>query len=190
MLDAAEYFHLALHASQAGDHHAALNYLKEALTLEPNNAAARYLLAAEHAELGLFDRALTGMEEALQVAPELDTARFQLGLLYLQLNQPELARSTFAALESRTTDLAFRPLSQAYLALIDEDVDKALVLLREGMLACDHNPALKADMERVFTSISERRQEPQPSASPLVDASNSTASAVFLGAYRDSDDPS
>lgn len=190
MLDAAEYLHLALHASQAGDHHAAMNYLKEALAQAPDNAAARYLLAAEHAELGLFDRAVAGMEEALQLAPELDTARFQLGLLYLQLNQPEAARSTFAALETRTADPAFRALSQAYQALIGEEVDKALVLLRDGILACDHNPALKADMERVFASVSERQQNPEPLASPLVEASNSAASAVFLGAYRDSDDPS
>lgn len=190
MLDAAEYFHLALHASQTGDHHAALNYLKETLALEPDNAAARYLLAAEHAELGLYDRAIAGMEEALQLAPELDTARFQLGLLHLQLNQPDAARSAFAALEDRTDDPALRALAQAYQALISEEVDKALVLLREGILVCDHNPALKADMERVFASVSERQQNPQPLDSPLLEASNSAASAVFLGAYRDSDDPS
>ena len=65
MLDAAEYLHLAIRSSQSGDHKETIECLHKSLDLDPSNAYAIYLLAAEHAELGMFERAIKGMEEAL-----------------------------------------------------------------------------------------------------------------------------
>ena len=72
MLDAEEYFHLALHASAMGDHHACMTHLEEVLQRQPRNARAIYLLAVQHAELGLLQRAVAGIKTALMIEPDLE----------------------------------------------------------------------------------------------------------------------
>ncbi|RZU38489.1 tetratricopeptide repeat protein [Fluviicoccus keumensis] len=190
-LDAGEYFHLALHAVRQNDHHAALQYLKQVLALEPDNAAAHYLMAAEHAELGLFDRAIQGMEEALALRPDLEIARFQLGLLHLQGNRTQQASTAFQALESMATDSALLAFARAYLALISDLPAEAVPWLEQGIAQCDNNPSLKADMNRVLDSV-RQKLEPAPAESLTTSPENTDpekglpASVLFLGAYRDS----
>lgn len=175
MLDASEYLHLAINASQGGDHHAALNYLNTALELDPKNAAVLYFRAAEHAELGLMERAHAEMTDALELDPEMDIARFQLGLLSLQLSKEDDARNAFNSLSTKSADMSLREFSGAYLELLNENTDNAISRLTHGLASCS-NAALKADMERVLTSIS---------GAPALSSSEATEPAVFLGAYRD-----
>lgn len=182
MLDATEYLHLAIHASSKGDHHAALTYLKEALALEPKNASAVYLLAAEHAELGLFDRAITGMETALTLDEGIEMARFQLGLLLLQGNELERAKSHFSKL-SKSADLGLRAFAEAMLALASEQVGTAQEKLAFGLAHSDNNPALKADMQRML----ERLMGGQ--AKPAEQTAEAETASVFLGAYQRTHDP-
>ncbi|MBA4077916.1 MAG: hypothetical protein C0508_23005 [Cyanobacteria bacterium PR.023] len=177
MLDSSEYLHLAIHASESGDHHAALNYLNQALTQDPNNASLIYFQAAEHAELGLFERASKGITQALAIDETLDVARFQLGLLHLQLQQTELAQHQFATLTEKTNDPSLKSFSKAYLALINENVESATELLEAGIASCESEP-LKADMQRVLASLAE---------SPVTEEA-SDHSAMYLGAYRDTFD--
>lgn len=176
MLDATEYLHLAIHASKDGNHHAALNYLNTALDQQPDNAAARYFLAAEHAELGLLDRAHAGMTQALELDPHMDIARFQLGLLNLQLQQGEQARSAFDYLQHHTQDISLKWFASAYLEVLNEHVENAVDKLKKGLVDCT-NSALKADMTRVLASLTDT----------AIAAKNDTITApsVFLGAYRD-----
>ncbi len=176
MLDATEYLHLAIHASKDGNHHAALNYLNTALEQQPDNAAARYFLAAEHAELGLLDRAHAGMTQALELDPQMDIARFQLGLLNLQLQQVEQARTAFDYLQHRTQDLSLKWFASAYLDMLNEQPRNAVEKLKSGIADCT-NPALKADMTRVLSSLADTAVAPK----------NDTLAppGVFLGAYRD-----
>jgi len=174
MLDASEYLHLAINASQNGDHHAALNYLNKALELEPKNAAARYFQAAEHAELGLMERAHAGMIDALELDPGMDIARFQLGLLSLQLSKMDAARSTFSSLRDISKDISLREFSSAYLELLDEQTQTAIGHLALGLSNCT-NAALKKDMEQVLASLSETHSPISPDAAEP---------SVFLGAYR------
>jgi len=176
MLDASEHLHLAIHASQNGDHHAALNYLNMALEQEPNHAGARYFRAAEHAELGLLERAHTGMTEALELEPGMDIARFQLGLLSLQLSKTDDARHAFDVLQNTTQETSLREFSGAYLALLDENTQQAIVKLTQGLSDCP-NVALKADMNRVLASLSDTL--------PDMNGGTIAEPAVFLGAYRD-----
>ncbi len=176
MLDAAEYLHLAIHASQEGNHHSALGYLKQALEHEPSNPAVRYFLAAEHAELGLLDRARSEMIEVLELEPGMDIARFQLGLLHLQLQFEADARTTFAELASISQDASLQLFAQAYVEQLDENNQTAIEKLKAGLADCQ-NPALKGDMARVLASLTE-----QEAVSPQDEAS----APVFLGAYRDS----
>ena len=174
MLDAAEYLHLAIHASSKGDHHAALSYLKEALQREPDNAKAVYLLAAEHAELGLFDRAIAGMEAALSLDGQLEMARFQLGLLYLQANQLDNAKGQFSAL-GKSEDLGLRAFANAMEALADDKTALAQEKLAFGLAHADNNPALKADMQRMLDRLL---------GGNATQASATETATVFLGAYQ------
>lgn len=179
MLDASEYLHLAIHASQENNHHAALNYLNQALAHEPNNPAIRYFLAAEHAELGLFERACSGMEEALALDPNMDIARFQLSLVYLQLQRTEEARNMFGILHSQTQEESLRDFADAYLHLLDEKRDAAIRLFEQGLADCK-NLALKGDMTRVLTSLKSVDQALE------FEADREAGVPVFLGAYRES----
>lgn len=176
MLDATEYLHLAIHASQGGDHHAALNYLTTALEQQPDNAAVRYFLAAEHAELGLMDRAHAGMTQALELDPYLEIARFQLGLLNLQLQKVEEAREAFGHLQNTAQDAGLKWFATGYLDMLNEQPDSAIANLTRGLADCP-NAALKADMTRVLATLTD-------TAVTAKDA-NIAAPSVFLGAYRD-----
>jgi len=176
LLDAAEYMHLAIHASQDGNHHSALSYLKQALQSEPNNPAARYFLAAEHAELGLLERARAEMIEVLTLEPSMDIARFQLGLLHLQLQSESEARVTFVELVELGQEASLQLFAQAYVYLLDENRTAAMESFKAGLVDCQ-NPALKADMLRVLASLAVPDQ---------AITQEETTPPVFLGAYRDS----
>ncbi|PRN03016.1 hypothetical protein A0O30_19775 [Pseudomonas sp. LLC-1] len=179
MLEANEYLHLAIHASQENNHHAALDYLERALKLEPDNPGVRYFQAAEYAELGLFPRAILCMNEVLALSPDMDLARFQLGLLHLQQESPEQARAAFEELYANGTDESLRTFADAYVSLIDEDLQAAVVKLERGVATCENLP-LKGDMIRVLAKL---KPEPDLQAADLTPTESNAA--VFLGAYRD-----
>lgn len=179
MLEAHEYLHLAIHASQENNHHAALDYLDRALALEPDNPGVRYFQAAEFAELGLFPRAILCMTAVLELDPGMDLARFQLGLLHLQQQAPELARAAFETLFANGTDESLRTFADAYVALIDDNQALAIDKFERGLAICENLP-LKGDMVRVLATL-------KPATDPVtLEAAPSTNNApVFLGAYRD-----
>ncbi len=186
MLDSSEYIHLALHASQHGEPHAAMGYLKDALTQEPSNAIAHYLLAAEHAEIGLYERAIAGMEEALRLEPGIEIAQFQLGLLYLQTNQPDSALSRFQTLAAQAQDPSLKIFAQAYECMISAQGQGAAELLREGLALCQ-NEHLRGDMQRVLASLDAQATTAAPTADTQADTSADKAAAntLLLSAYRD-----
>ncbi len=122
MLDADEYFHLALHASSIRDPHACMSYLEGVLELQPCNARALYLRAVQHADLGLGERALSGMRAALASDPNLEIARFHLGLLLLMEGHGLAeARQHLQALSSAAHEV-LRTYAAVLLAIADECV--------------------------------------------------------------------
>ena len=156
MLDAEEYFHLALHASAMGDHHACMTYLEEVLQREPRNARAIYLLAVQHAELGLTQRAIAGIKTALSIEPDLEIARFQLGLLLLfDKNQPAEAKDYLERL-CRSPNRALRAYSEAMIAIVDNEPAARAAEARDrpvgvvaGFAAVHADaPAVRAHVER------------------------------------------
>lgn len=173
MLDTPEYLHLAVDASRKGDHHAALNYLNQALVTEPDNACLIYFQAAEHAELGLFDRACVGMSRALDIDSGLEIARFQLGLLHLKQQRQDLAREAFGSLAIRSQDRALCHFARAWLHVLDDDPSSARSELSAGLADCS-NAALKADMENLLHSLEEEIARV---------AVHREGEPVFLGAY-------
>jgi tetratricopeptide (TPR) repeat protein len=154
MLDAEEYFHLALHASSEGDHHTCMSYLEEVLQREPRNARAIYLLAVQHAELGLTQRAITGIKTALSIDPDLEIARFQLGLLLMfDKNEPREAKSYLERLCS-SENRALRAYAEAMIALADNEPVRARQRLAIGLSESSPDSPLSTLMRRLFERMS------------------------------------
>jgi tetratricopeptide (TPR) repeat protein len=153
MLDAEEYFHLALHASSMGDHHACMTYLEEVLQRDPRNARAMYLRAVQHAELGLTQRAVAGIKIALSIEPDLDIARFQLGLLLLfDVNQPAEAKEYLQRL-CRSQNRALRAYAEAMIAIVDNELVLARQKLAIGLSESSPDSQLPMLMRRLFERL-------------------------------------
>jgi len=154
MLDAEEYFHLALHASGSGDHHACMTYIEEVLQREPQHARAIYLLAVQHAELGLTQRAIAGIKAALAIEPDLEIARFQLGLLLMfDKSEPQEAKTYLERLGS-SQNLTLRAYSQAMIAIADNDPALARQKLAIGLSESSPESPLSTLMRRLFDRMS------------------------------------
>jgi tetratricopeptide (TPR) repeat protein len=154
MLDAEEYFHLALHASASGHHHACMTYIEEVLRREPHNARAIYLLAVQHAELGLTQRAIAGIKAALSIDPDLEIARFQLGLLLMfDRNEPQEAKNYLERLGA-SENRALRAYSQAMIAIADNEPVVARQKLAIGLSESSPDSALSMLMRRLFERMS------------------------------------
>jgi tetratricopeptide (TPR) repeat protein len=175
MLDAEESFHLALHASSVGQHHACTEYRKEILAQQPDNAPAIYLLAAQHAELGLHERAIRGMRAALAIEPGLEMARFQLGLLLLDLHRRPEASETFAAL-SGSPDDELRIFSAAMVAFCGDDPKVTIEKLARAVERPSRNAPLSALMRRMLRALLK-------DANGAATASPAQDSRISLGAY-------
>ncbi len=179
MLDAKEYLHLAINAMARDEHHAALNYIKEVLALEPENANALYLLGAEHAELGLYDRAIEEIEKALHIDPNIEMARFQLGLLYLKANQLEGAAKAFTYLAERSQVDSLAAYAAGLVALCKEDIPRAREKLALGLSGTNDNPALKKDMQELLNNL----LDGQGAATQETSTEDSATASIYLGAY-------
>lgn len=177
-LDADEYFHLALHASSVGDHHACISYLAEVLRQQPAHARALYLRAVEHAELGLIERAVSGIKAALAIEPGLEVAHLLLGLLLIDRNRPQEAKEYLLKI-SRSADHVMRMYAEAMIALADNDFAQAREKLALGLAQTSKNQPLGALMKRLLDQLSDR-------AKPAAAAGESGREHVLLGAYRDS----
>lgn len=150
MLDAEEYFYLALHASEVGDHHACMTYLEEVLQRQPRNARAIYLLAVQHAELGLTQRAIAGIKTALAIEPDLEVARFQLGLLLMfDSKQPAEAKDYLERLRG-SEDRALRAYAEALIAMVDNQPVVARQKLAIGLSESSPGSPLAMIMRRLL----------------------------------------
>jgi tetratricopeptide (TPR) repeat protein len=162
MLDAEEYFHLALHASAMGDHHACMTQLEEVLQRQPRNARAIYLLAVQHAELGLLQRAVAGIKTALMIEPDLELARFQLGLLLLfDNNEPVEAKGYLDRLRT-SQNRALRAYAEAMIAVCDSEPTLARQKLAIGLAESSPDSPLALLMRRVFEHLLSRPEDQDP----------------------------
>ncbi|MET0535828.1 MAG: tetratricopeptide repeat protein [Steroidobacter sp.] len=158
MLDAEEYFQLALHASSAGDPHACMMYLRQVLRQEPRNAHAIYLLAAVHAELGLVDRAIRGIEAALSIEPDLTPARFQLAMLLLFETERRVeARRHLAQIATRF-DEVLQPYAEALIAVADDDVPLAAKRLEVAISQTGQNTEFTSVMMRLLDRLKNKQR--------------------------------
>jgi tetratricopeptide (TPR) repeat protein len=172
-LDDQELLHLALRASTENRHEEAINHLKRAIEIAPDNAKVHYMLGAEHAEIGLYDRAVEEMSKAVQLDPNLDTAHFQLGLLHITSARLDDAEKAWKALDKLGENHPLYQFKQGLLHLARDEFDAAITALRKGVSLNNANPALTRDMERMIAEI-----EARPNASAATSAKPTAAAAA------------
>ena len=129
---------------------------------DPRNAELRYLLGAELAQQKEYDAAVVEMNQALALDPNLHFARFQLGLLYLTMAQPANSLATWAPLEDLGESEALKYFKRGLEALIRDDFDACVGLLRQGIKLNKQNAPLNHDMTLVIDRVDEAYVSTQP----------------------------
>jgi tetratricopeptide (TPR) repeat protein len=189
LLDSEEYLHLAIHATQNQQHHAALEYLHKCLEQEPENARGIFLLAAEYAELGLRKRAIEFMSKAIELDPSLEMAHYQLGLLHTQDGNFEDCREIWANLATSAQDPAIRLVSKG-LAIIEAEYETGLNLVKEATQVDTSNSFLKSSIRNIYDNLigaHVNTSESKTVSEPTAALSTETNRVMFLDAYRKSD---
>jgi len=171
---------MALAASTGNDSEASIGYLKRAIALDDRMAEPHYLLGAEYAGKGQYDLAVAEMQAALARKPELAAARFQLGLLFLTLARVEEAAATWGLLDMLPHEHPLYLFKSGLLHLIQEQFDKAVTFLKEGIAGNTENPALNRDMQLVLDQIARKQAE----ASGTAVASATDAQHFLVSSYR------
>ena len=179
-LDADELLHLAIDASQKDNNKKSIEYLKQALEIDPNNGKIHYMLGAMHAELGMFERAIKDMQKAVEADPLLDTAHFQLGLLYITSGNIEQAEKAWTALNRLGKANALYLFKTGILQLTNDDFQECIDTLEKGIKLNDQNLPLNKDMMMLIEQAKNAL-----SGSNNSDDNKSGGSHVFLNAYND-----
>lgn len=180
MLDSKEYLHLAIHATQQGLHHFAMEYLYKVLDKEPENAAAIFLLAAEHAELGLYDRAIEGMLKCISLSPEIEMAHYQLALLYIQKNEQEKAFPLWQHLAENANDESIKLFSRG-ITIVEKSKNNALEYIDQAIETSRNNQFLQKSMRSIRENIMDYLSQMDSSPSLQQD---DTVHAIFINTYK------
>lgn len=183
MLDSEEYLHLAIHATQTNQHHAALEYLHKSLELSPENPIAIFLLSAEYAELGLYNRAIAGMEKTIELDPNIEMAFYQLALLYMQQGLVEKCPPLWEHLKEESQEACVRLFSEGML-LLDENKEEAVSLIIKASETPTSNTFLQKSIESIRNNIVAATNDEQQSSAP--EESSDNIHALFLNVYKDS----
>ena len=184
-LDGDELLHLALQASQKGESENAIEYLKRALEVSSNKAIVHYLLGAEYAQIGMHDRAIQEMGSAISQDPSLLAAQFQLGLLHLVNAHVSDAISSWQSLDKLGEDNPFFLFKTGLIHLANDEFDKCLTYLRQGIATNTSNPALNQDMQLIIDQVTSSHNPPVPESIKLNDSDQQASGHVFISAYTD-----
>jgi tetratricopeptide (TPR) repeat protein len=130
-----------------------LQQIRAAVAQDPRNAELRYLLGAELAQQKDYDAAVIEMQTALELDPKLHFARFQLGLLYLTMAQPDQSIAIWRPLESLDESAALKFFKRGLEALIRDDFDTCVGMLRQGIKLNTQNAPLNHDMTLVINRV-------------------------------------
>lgn len=177
-LDKDELFHLALHAINQQQHPEAIELLKRALTLTPEEGRLHYLLGAEYAQIGLYERAIESMIQAVTLDSTLHLAVFQLGLLHLTQGQPDQAASAWEPLTVLPEDDPLFQFSTGLKHLAKDEFAACKTCLEKGMQLNQAVPALNHDMQQVLDQIAKLGNSTTDAP-----ATSNTENSVFIKAY-------
>jgi tetratricopeptide (TPR) repeat protein len=143
-----------------------LAQLQAAVRDDPLNAELRYLLGAELAEGKNYEHAIVELATAVKLKPALHTARFQLGLLHLTLARPAECLAAWEPLDAVEGDPALKLFKHGLEALIRDDFQQCIDLLRRGIELNTTNPPLNRDMAMVIGKAQEAIDARPPDAEP------------------------
>lgn len=186
-LDADELLHLAIDASQKDDNSGSLSYLKQALTIEPNNAKLHYMLGAIHAEIGMYERAVADMQKAVDLDATLVTAVFQLGLLHITSGNVAEAEKAWASLDQLGEENCLYLFKKGILHLAANEFAECVELLNKGISLNTINPALNKDMQMLIEQA-QKAIDSGATSDPGESSSDSASNHVFLSAYHNDDE--
>ena len=130
-----------------------MNQTQDRLGTQRDEAQLRYLRAAEYAQEKRYAEAEAEFIATLEIDPALYTCRFQLGLLQLTNAEVDKARDTWARLYAADVPADLQYFSRGLEAMIVDDFNTAIELLRQGMALNHSNPALNRDMQMVIDKM-------------------------------------
>lgn len=158
-LDTDELFHLALNATNSDKNEDAIEYLKRAQELSPDNANVIYLLGAVHAQIGMFDRAVDEMSKAVEIDPSMSSAHFQLGMLYITSGRRKEAENAWLALDDLGEEHPFYLFKTGLLHLANDEFSECIDCLKRGIEVNDINEPLNHDMRKVLASAEQALEQ-------------------------------
>jgi tetratricopeptide (TPR) repeat protein len=130
-----------------------LQRLQAAILRDPANAELRYLLGAEHAQRCEYPEAVACIRIALDINPKLHFARLQLGMLYLNMSQPDHSLAVWAPLEELDETAALKAFKRGLEALIRDDFGACIGYLQQGIGLNKHNATLNDDMSQLIERV-------------------------------------
>lgn len=187
-LDAEELLHLAIKASERGDHDSAITYLKRAIEAAPDNGRAYYMLGAEHAEIGMFDRAISDMQRAVELGVSLPTAHFQLGLLHITSGRPQEAIEAWKPLDELAPEHPLYLFKTALTHLANDEFAQCAAMLKKGIDANVEYEALNRDMRGILEQVEPLIGDAEPAGTGIPEKADASRGHILLSAYKNDDD--
>jgi cytochrome c-type biogenesis protein CcmH/NrfG len=151
ILDNEELMRLSIAAMEDGRDADAIVMLKHAISRDPANGAAAYLLAAQYAQIGMMDRAEQGFRAVLELEPSLRIARFQLGQLLAVNGDAQGAREVLSPMFDDGDALA--AYARGISLIADGMTGEGLDHLAAGSRMPQPIQALAADMDRLQNQL-------------------------------------
>jgi len=186
-LDSDELFHLALNATESDNNEDAIEYLKRAHQLSPDNANIIYMLGAVHAQIGMFDRAVEEMSKAVSLDPSIIAAHFQLGMLYITSGRPREAEKAWLPLNDLGQAHPFFLFKTGLLHLANDEFAQCVDYIKRGIAANHINEPLNRDMEKVLASAEQalaQRGNVKDALEKAVSAARKPVGKRLLSAYE------
>lgn len=135
------------------------------LAAYPNDPRLHFLRGSVLAEDRRYLEGRAAIRHAIELAPDFAVARFQLGFLEFTSGEAELAAQTWAPLAALPASNAFRLFSEGLMRLPADDVEGAVIRLREGIHANAENSVLNRDILMLIEKLGELPTGPQSGAS-------------------------
>jgi tetratricopeptide (TPR) repeat protein len=151
--DTEELLHLAISLSGQQRYADALNCLKQAAKLSPENGAVAYFTGVIYAQIGLYERSVALMQRAVQMDPNLHIAHFQIGLLYFTSGRIAQALAAWKPLDGLGEQEPLFLFKAGLEALSLDDFDGCREYLTRGIELNTQNEPLNADMRKVLERI-------------------------------------
>lgn len=148
LFDAEELLHLAVNAMAQQKPMDALEALKHAAQLEPQNAKVAYFTGIVYTQTGLTERAIQAMQRAVQLDPALYLAHFQIGLMLFASDREEEARAAWQALDVLGTEHPLVLFKLGLQALGDEEYEQCRTYLSRGIERNTQNSPLNEEMRK------------------------------------------